>query len=31
MRMKIREVYHPKGLPAYTAAAGEYVKILYPL
>jgi hypothetical protein len=27
--MKIREIYHPKGLPAYTTAAGEYVKILY--
>jgi hypothetical protein len=25
---KIREVYRPKGLLAYTTAAGEYVKIL---
>jgi hypothetical protein len=25
---KIREVYRPKGLLAYTPAAGEYVKIL---
>ena len=25
---KIREVYRPKGLLAYTAAAREYVKIL---
>jgi hypothetical protein len=26
--MKIREVYRPKGLLAYTAAAGEYVRML---
>jgi hypothetical protein len=25
---KIREVYHPKGLLAFAAAAKEYVKIL---
>ncbi len=25
---KIREVYHPKGLLAFTAAAREYVRIL---
>ena len=24
---KIREVYRPKGLPAYAAAAGEYVRL----
>jgi hypothetical protein len=27
-RDKIREVYRPKGLLAYAAAAGEYVRIL---
>ena len=25
---KIREVYRPKGLLAYAAAAGEYVRVL---
>jgi hypothetical protein len=25
---KIREVYRPKGLLAFTAAAGEYVRLL---
>jgi len=28
---KIREVYRPKGLLAYAAAAREYVRVLYPL
>jgi hypothetical protein len=28
---KIREVYRPKGLLAYAAAAREYVRMLYPL
>jgi len=27
---KIREVYRPKGLLAYTTAAGEYVRVLWP-
>jgi len=26
--MKIREVYRPKGLLAFTTAAGEYIRLL---